>query len=497
MAVENKGKCIIIVPVYKEHLSPDEVASFIQLRKILGENYDVALVCPKSLEVKEYLDIWKAEKDLPLIVDRYDDKNFVSWLAYGKFMTLPEIYKNYRKNYEYMLVYQLDGWVFRDELQYWCDKGYDYIGGLEFDVPNMMYNRLFYNGGVSLRKISAMLKYIKKNDDEFLRDRYWDDRYFSRNYNNVLNTAPGYEAVLFCLDQFPSQFYNETRKIPCFAHAWKRYNYDFWKPLINPSKNLVEGVKNKTIQIFGFCHKQTSNPYISDYYHTRVAVGSALQDNDWWKNDGIETILDNNGDNISDKNPYWRELTGIYYLWKNVHDIKYIGTEHYRRKFDVSIEKVLAGLESGEIDIVVHSANLGDTIEETYKTFHSEHDFKVMEEVVKEMHPDYAETFDKFLKQNKTILASNCFITSKDTFDKMWEFVFPIIEEILKRMGVFSLEDAKNHAKEFAKEHAPYGNWIDYQAAFPGFMAERLTTIWILKNCKNIKVAEYKKEDYA
>lgn len=238
MDKNNKGKCIIIVPVYKEHLSSDEAASLIQLRKVLGETHDVSLVCPKSLNVAEYLNIWQIEKALR--IDRYDDKNFVSWLAYGKFMTLPEIYKKYQKDYEYMLVYQLDGWVFRDELQEWCDKGYDYIGGLEFDVPNMMYNRLFYNGGVSLRKISAMLKYIKKNSDEFLRDRYWDDRYFSRNYNNVLNTAPGYEAVLFCLDQFPSQFYSETRKIPCFAHAWKRYNYDFWKQVINPDENVQE-----------------------------------------------------------------------------------------------------------------------------------------------------------------------------------------------------------------------------------------------------------------
>ena len=238
MENKNKGKCIIIVPVYKEHLSLDEAASLIQLRKVLGETHDVSLVCPKSLNVAEYLNIWQIEKALR--IDRYDDKNFVSWLAYGKFMTLHEIYKKYQKDYEYMLVYQLDGWVFRDELQEWCDKGYDYIGGLEFDVPNMMYNRLFYNGGVSLRKISAMLKYIKKNSDEFLRDRYWDDRYFSRNYNNVLNTAPGYEAVLFCLDQFPSQFYSETRKIPCFAHAWKRYNYDFWKQVINPDENVQD-----------------------------------------------------------------------------------------------------------------------------------------------------------------------------------------------------------------------------------------------------------------
>ena len=37
------------------------------------------------------------------------------------------------------------------------------------------------------------------------------------------------------------------------------------------------------------------------------------------------------GDNIDDQNYRLNELTGLYYLWKNEHDVGYKGLEHYRR----------------------------------------------------------------------------------------------------------------------------------------------------------------------
>ena len=47
-------------------------------------------------------------------------------------------------------------------------------------------------------------------------------------------------------------------------------------------------------------------------------------------------IPDNSGDNISDKNLVYNEMTSIYWAWKNYNSIgnpDYIGHFHYRRHF--------------------------------------------------------------------------------------------------------------------------------------------------------------------
>lgn len=46
---------------------------------------------------------------------------------------------------------------------------------------------------------------------------------------------------------------------------------------------------------------------------------------------------DNTGDNISEKNDHYSELTVLYWGWKNIKDVEYIGLNHYRRYFDADL----------------------------------------------------------------------------------------------------------------------------------------------------------------
>lgn len=79
----------------------------------------------------------------------------------------------------------------------------------------------------------------------------------------------------------------------------------------------------KNIKIIVATHKKYKMPV--DEIYLPMHVGA----------DGKESlgyIKDNSGDNISYKNPYFCELTGLYWAWKNI-NADYIGLVHYRRHF--------------------------------------------------------------------------------------------------------------------------------------------------------------------
>ena len=80
----------------------------------------------------------------------------------------------------------------------------------------------------------------------------------------------------------------------------------------------------KNIKVIVAAHKKYQMP--DEKMYIPVQVGA----------EGKEKIegytQDNTGDNISSKNPYFCELTGLYWAWKNL-DEDYKGLVHYRRYF--------------------------------------------------------------------------------------------------------------------------------------------------------------------
>lgn len=80
----------------------------------------------------------------------------------------------------------------------------------------------------------------------------------------------------------------------------------------------------KNIKVIVAAHKKYQMP--DEKMYIPVQVGAKGKE----KIEGY--IQDNTGDNISSKNPYFCELTGLYWAWKNL-DADYKGLVHYRRYF--------------------------------------------------------------------------------------------------------------------------------------------------------------------
>jgi len=76
----------------------------------------------------------------------------------------------------------------------------------------------------------------------------------------------------------------------------------------------------------------------TDQIYQPIMAGNALSSGN------ITITGDNTGDNISAKNHYYSELTGIYWVWKNtIQDVT--GTCHYRRYFTAQREPFLYKLK--------------------------------------------------------------------------------------------------------------------------------------------------------
>jgi hypothetical protein len=147
-----------------------------------------------------------------------------------------------------MLLYQLDAWVFRDELEYWCDKDYDLIGAPWFEgYGNADEDSPFIepsaNGGFSLRRIPKFIAVLSE-----LETRWWGFYYkkkFNKGHEDTrivkyfprisrdFKIAPASEAMRFSFETLPHRLYKEIGGLPFGCHAFERHNWNFWKDHIN------------------------------------------------------------------------------------------------------------------------------------------------------------------------------------------------------------------------------------------------------------------------
>ena len=239
------------------------------------------------------------------------------------------------------------------------------------------------------------------------------------------------------------------------------------------------------IKVLVCIHKD--DVYLKNKDYLPIHVGKALSNIDL----GIQG--DDTGDNISIKNPSYCELTAMYWAWKNLKNIDYIGLCHYRRYFDfhkqcrkgfpytifptnecqnkdISIpESIIKKLEKGYAIVpekICHNTSLFNN----YCTCHISDDLKTLECIINETcDKKYKDAFDKIMNRTNELFPCNMFILKWNDFDKYCTWLFNILSEAEKRINI---------------EH--YSN---YQKRIFGFMGERLLNIFLY--AENIKTSKY------
>jgi hypothetical protein len=234
------SKAIVVIPVYQVELSPTELTTLKYSISQLVET-NIALLYPAGLDVSWYTTHLQLKTGIA-----FPEEFFKSNRHYSRLLLAEAFYESF-PGYEYVLILQQDGIIFRNELIHWVNQGYDYIGapwpgGLEFTnllhasgfMVDSPYKTYIGNGGVSLRRIEGCISLLRRFKAEA---QFWaqlgnpEDMFFSA-YGQLLegfrfpNLATAARFAHELAPRSTSQFIRG--ELPFACHAWERYDREFW-----------------------------------------------------------------------------------------------------------------------------------------------------------------------------------------------------------------------------------------------------------------------------
>lgn len=259
---------------------------------------------------------------------------------------------------------------------------------------------------------------------------------------------------------------------------------------------MVGGLHKFMNKIFVIYHKD------SNIYHSDCFI--PIQTGCFQNKKILNMLYDDNGDNISIKNPNYGELTAWYWVWKNylpLHkDLEYIGFCHYRRFLDffndISSNNNVNSMYYDDFnkyftenynnkqiysviknyDVIVPQVNdfssTNMNIYEQYINFHPKEEMDKLIEILKINYPDYIQDMELVLSSNKGHFYLN-YIMKKELFEDFMTWAF----DLLSKMDIET-------------------NWqiyTDYNSIrTPAYLMERFFNIWLVHKIRveNIKVLE-------
>ncbi len=216
-------------------------------------------------------------------------------------------------------------------------------------------------------------------------------------------------------------------------------------------------------KIFVMTHKKFHSP--KDPVYVPLQVGRALGED-------LGYLGDDTGDSISELNPYYGELTGVYWLWKNYQDADIIGICHYRRFFFNENKQLMTQEEYEEsleqADVMVSNPMLAPgTYLEYFGAAHNKKDMLLAGEIIKEFFPEDYPAFEAVMQGSKYYFGNLC-VMRKELFDSYCAWLFAIFFEMESRIDVSSYDD--------------------YHKRIFGFLSEELLLVYI--TARKLKVKE-------
>lgn len=213
----------------------------------------------------------------------------------------------------------------------------------------------------------------------------------------------------------------------------------------------------KKVTVAVACHLPVIPP--EDGMYLPVQAGRALRD-------GIGFVGDDTGDNISAKNPYYCELTVLYWAERNI-DADYIGLAHYRRHFSLDKKNILTGSQAQALlekaDVILPEKRnyyITDLYSHYVKSLQRE-PLDIAIDVISDKYPQYMPAVEK-LHKRKSAHMFNMMIMRRDLLRDYCDWLFDLLGEVEKRVDVDGMSG--------------------FDARFFGRISELMLDVWLETN---------------
>lgn len=170
------GRAVVAIPVYRPELGELDRLSLDQVRTRMGGRR-VVLVTPAGLDTSAAQRVAGGCEVITV-----DPSWFRSRAAYSALMVDRDFYRRFDS--EYLLIHQLDAFVFYDRLDEWCARGYEYVGapwwgGFDASLGHGLTG--VGNGGFSLRNVDACARVCGRRANRVRDGRIAEDVFFGTN----------------------------------------------------------------------------------------------------------------------------------------------------------------------------------------------------------------------------------------------------------------------------------------------------------------------------
>ena len=183
---------------------------------------------------------------------------------------------------------------------------------------------------------------------------------------------------------------------------------------------------------------------------------------------------------------FYSELYMYRYIRKNCRFKKYVGFCHYRKYFSFldnipNMDDIFSKYDC----IVSKPLVLKITTRKHYAICHNVEDLEIVEGIINDKFPNYKEACELFLNGN-ILVPYNMFIMKREDFKKYCDFVFGVLDEYINIVGTDINKRIEDNKDKYLKGFYP-NNTVEYQYRIGGYLAERLTNIFLMNNFKKMK----------